>query len=153
MTADGARIVVHRRLSAPPHKVFAAFADARLVSRWLTPSPDISLSVLEFDFREGGTYRFAYGLPDGRKVVVRGSYRAIEPPSKVVFSWLIEPPDEHTGIDSVVTVTITPDRDGAVLVISHERLTLPSAVARHVEGWRAALDQLAAMLDRERAGA
>src|SRR5262245_64856312 len=105
-TADESCVELRRRLAATPQKVFAAFAEARLVSRWLTPSPEISLTVLQFDFREGGAYRFAYGLPDGRTVTIGGRYRAIEPPSTIVFSWIIEPPDEHPGIDSLVTVSI-----------------------------------------------
>jgi uncharacterized protein YndB with AHSA1/START domain len=145
-TVDETRVEVRQRLAAAPQKVFAAFAEARLVSRWLKPSPDISLTVLQLDFRAGGAYRFAYSLPNGQTVIVGGSYRAIEPPSKIVFSWIIEPPDEHAGIDSLVTVTITPDGDGAELVIVHERLTLTGAVARHAEGWRGALGRLSAML-------
>jgi len=47
---------VRRRLNATPERVFAAFADAGLVARWLSPSPEIRLTVLQFDFREGGEY-------------------------------------------------------------------------------------------------
>jgi hypothetical protein len=43
---DETRVEVRQRLAVAPQKVFAAFAEARLVSRWLTPSPDISLTVL-----------------------------------------------------------------------------------------------------------
>jgi uncharacterized protein YndB with AHSA1/START domain len=149
MTGDKTEVRLRRHLAATPQRVFAAFAEARLVSRWLTPSPDISLTLLQFDFREGGAYRFAYGLPDERTVIVGGSYRAIEPPSRIVFSWIIEPPDEHAGIESVVTVTIIPDGTGSELVIRHERLARPDAVARHASGWRGAVDRLAATFEQE----
>ena len=138
---------IHRRFAAAPAKVFAAFAEARLISRWLSPSPEIKLTLLQFDFRVGGTYRFAYRLPRGETVIVGGAYRSIEPPSKIVFSWIIEPPDEHAGIESEVTVTITPDGGGTELVIRHEKLIRVDAVARHAEGWRGALDQLAVLLE------
>lgn len=149
MTGDETQVRLRRHLSATPQRVFAAFAQPHLVSRWLTPSPDISLTLLQFDFREGGAYRFAYGLPDGQTVIVGGSYRTIEPPSRIVFSWIIEPPDEHADIESVVTVTIAPDGSGSELVIHHERLALPGAVTRHADGWRGALDLLAATLEQE----
>ena len=137
---------VRRRFTVAPERVFAAFSDARLVARWLTPSPEITLTVLKFDFRVGGTYRFAYHLPDGSTVIVGGTYRSIEPPSSIVFSWIIEPPDEHAGIESEVTVTIAPDGDGAELHIRHEKLTRTDAILRHAEGWRGALDQLTSLL-------
>jgi len=92
MNPDEAVAEVRRRLAAAPEKVFAAFAEARLVGRWLTPSPEIALAVLAFDFRVGGLFRFAYRVPGASTMIVNGAYRAIERPSRIVFSWNIEPP-------------------------------------------------------------
>jgi uncharacterized protein YndB with AHSA1/START domain len=127
--------------------VFAAFSDASMVSRWLTPSPDVGLTVLQYDFRVGGAYRFAYHVPGRETMFVNGVYRAIEPPTTIVFSWNIEPPDEHAGVRSEVTVTLAPDGSGTRLVIRHEQLTAPGAATRHAEGWRGALDRLTDLLD------
>jgi uncharacterized protein YndB with AHSA1/START domain len=145
--ANDAAVEVRRRFRVAPEKVFAAFAEARWVGRWLSPSPDIRLVLLEFDFREGGKYRFTYHVPGEQIMTVRGVYRSIEPPSKITFSWVIEPPDEHAGLESEVAVTITADGEFTELHIRHEKLTRPGAGARHAEGWRGALDQLAALLE------
>jgi uncharacterized protein YndB with AHSA1/START domain len=149
MKSSESAVEVRRHLRAPAHAVFAAFADARTVARWLTPSPDVKLSVLHFEFREGGTYRFAYDVPDGRRMIVGGTYRAIERPSRIVFSWIIDPPDEHAGIDSEVTVTIEPSAGGVELVIRHARFGRADAEARHEQGWHGAIDQLAGLLAAE----
>jgi uncharacterized protein YndB with AHSA1/START domain len=145
MTAS-TRAEIRHRFAARPEKVFAAFVEPRLIVRWLTPSPEITLTVLHFDFRVGGAYRFAYHLPDGKTVIIGGVYRSIVPPSNLVFSWIIEPPDEHAGIDSEVTVTITPDNDGTELLIRHEKLMRADAILRHGEGWRGAIDRLTVLL-------
>jgi uncharacterized protein YndB with AHSA1/START domain len=137
---------VRRWLAAPPVEVFAAFADAALVARWLSPAPEITLTVLRFEFRVGGAYRYAYDVPGVGTMRVNGIYRTIERPSKIVFTWTIEPPDVHAGTDSEVTITLTPDGAGTALFIRHARLTMPGAADRHADGWRGALDRLAAHL-------
>jgi uncharacterized protein YndB with AHSA1/START domain len=137
---------IRRRFSSTPEKVFAAFTDAQIVSRWLTPSSDVKLTVLEFDFRVGGRYRFAYRIPTGQIMTVNGMYRVIESPLKIIFSWNIEPPDEDAGVKSEVIIRITPDASGSELHIRHEQLVVAGAVERHREGWRGAVDRLALLL-------
>lgn len=149
MTADRTDTEVRSHLAATPEQVFAAFARPQWVSRWLSPSPEVKLTLLQFDFCVGGRYRFAYHLPDGTTVIIGGVYRSIKPPSTIVFSWVIEPPDMHAGIDSEVTVTIAADGGGSELVIRHENLAQADAVARHAAGWRGALDLLAALIETE----
>jgi uncharacterized protein YndB with AHSA1/START domain len=81
MMSDEAVAEVRRRFFAAPEKVFSAFSQAHLVSRWLSPSPEIALTVLHFDFRVDGVYRFAYHVPGGQTMIVNGVYRSIDPPS------------------------------------------------------------------------
>ena len=153
MSPFASRVEVKRLLPAPPAKVFAAFADPAIVARWLTPAPDVKLTVLAFDFRIDGAYRFAYDVPIGMRMVVGGRYRAIDAPRRIVFSWRIEPPDEHAGIESVVTVSISAAQGGgAQLVIHHDKLGRADAEARHGEGWRGAIEQLGRLLAAQEAG-
>lgn len=148
MSAASPGVEVRRLLSASPQKVFAAFAESGLVAQWLRPSADVRLTVLEFHFHPGGAYRFAYDW-DGQRMVVGGIFRAIEAPSRIVFSWLIEPPDEHAGIDSEVTVELAARGTATELTIRHAKLERADADLRHEQGWRGALDLLEIRLRQE----
>jgi uncharacterized protein YndB with AHSA1/START domain len=148
MSSQDAGVEVRRRLNAPAARVFAMFENAQLVAQWLTPSHDVRMTVLAFDFRVGGSYRFAYDVPDGRRMIVGGVYRVIEPPTRIVFSWLIEPPDEHAGIESEVGVTVKAMANATELVVRHTKWNRADADSRHAEGWRGALEHLDALLQR-----
>lgn len=139
---------VRRLLSAQPEMVFGTFADPQLVSRWLKPSPDIKLDVVAFDFRVGGAYRFAYHVAGGQIMHVNGAFRVVDPPSRLVFSWNIEPPDEHAGIQSEVQISITPHGAGCELHVRHVDLSRPGAPERHAEGWKGALENLSILLSK-----
>jgi uncharacterized protein YndB with AHSA1/START domain len=147
MKNDELLVQVERVLAAPPARVFRAFSDVQLLPRWLTPSPEIAMRVEALDFREGGAYRFIYTLPDRSEVGIGGVYRSIRPPERLVFSWIIDPPDEHAGIESEVTVTIAPFGKGSRLTIRHLGWPIASAARRHEGGWMGALVQLDTLLE------
>jgi uncharacterized protein YndB with AHSA1/START domain len=143
------RVELRRTLHASIDRVFVAFSDPAMVAQWLRPSPDVVLTVLSFEFREGGHYRFAYDAPDGERMVVGGYYTAIVPPRRIVFSWLIEPPDEHAEIASEVLVQLEPvGANTTVLSIHHAGWSRKDAQARHSIGWSGALDLLEGALVR-----
>lgn len=147
--ATDSRAEVTRHMSVPPERIFAAFASADLVALWLSPSPEIVLRVLAYDFQIHGTYRFVYAVPSRPAMHVHGSFLKIVPPTHLVFSWMIEPPDEHAGIDSEVSVSIAGAPGGSILTIVHERLDRPGALQRHAAGWIGAVDRLESLMRRE----
>jgi uncharacterized protein YndB with AHSA1/START domain len=79
-------------------------------------------------------------------MVVGGFFSTIDAPARIVFSWLIEPPDEHAGMDSEVTVSIVPRGPSTELIIRHAKFGRADADLRHEKGWGGALDLLEAQL-------
>jgi uncharacterized protein YndB with AHSA1/START domain len=88
VAAEGEReIVTERVFDAPRERVFQAFIDPELVPQWWGRRQDTT-TVDKMDVREGGDWRFVTDGPDGT-TAFRGTYRVIDPPSKLeqTFEW------------------------------------------------------------------
>lgn len=142
MTVESIPLVVRRVIPAPRTRIFEAFSRSDLLSQWFTPSADISLAVLEFDFVTDGRFRLRYNMPDGRRPVVGGSFEHIERPARITLSWIWEAPDPLADIPMRVLFQFA-EKDGATeVVITHERIPSDAACTIHADGWEASLDSL-----------
>jgi uncharacterized protein YndB with AHSA1/START domain len=77
-------IVMTRIFDAPRHLVFEAFTKPELLKRWLTGAPGWSLAVCEVDLRVGGSLRYLWRGPGGEEMGMRGVFREITPPERIV---------------------------------------------------------------------
>ncbi len=109
------------RIAAPPEVVFPYFTDPALICTWLTETADL-------DPRPGGIFAVNPGRP------AQGTYVAVEPPHRVVFTWGI--PDDATlppGA-STVEVVLAADGDGTVVTLTHSDLPEDHRPS-HQQGW------------------
>ncbi|HEY2549938.1 MAG TPA: SRPBCC domain-containing protein [Streptosporangiaceae bacterium] len=84
-----ATVVLERVYDAPPARVFAAWADPAIKTRWFTGAVDPEAPAMRLDFRVGGTEQSVSG-GDGRPVIkYEGQYRDIVPGSRIVVAnWI-----------------------------------------------------------------
>jgi uncharacterized protein YndB with AHSA1/START domain len=117
------------RIAAPPEVVFPYFTDPQLMVTWIGERVDL-------DARPGGTFAVDFG-----GAAARGSYLAVEPPHRVVFTWGI--PDDTTLPPGSSTVEVVFVADGAdtIVNLTHRDLA-PDREASHGEGWERCLDAL-----------
>jgi uncharacterized protein YndB with AHSA1/START domain len=78
-------IVLTRSFDAPRQRVFDAFTKHDQVLRWYQPK-QMSLVTHETDLRVGGTYRYVFQRPNGKRIEVRGVYKEIDPPHRWVHT-------------------------------------------------------------------
>ena len=142
MTVESIPLVVRRVIAAPRTRIFEAFSRSDLLSQWFTPSAEVSLEILEFNFVTDGRFRLRYTMPDGRRPVVAGSYELIERPARIIFSWIWEAPDPLAGIPMRVLFRFAEKDDATEVVITHERIPSDVACTIHADGWEAALNSL-----------
>ena len=117
VAAEGEReIATERVINAPPERVFQAFTDPELIPQWWGRRQDTT-TVDKLDVREGGEWRFVADGPDG-KTAFRGTYRVIDPPSKLeqTFEW-----EGMPGHVVVETATFEDLGDGRTKVSTRSR--------------------------------
>ena len=131
-------LVVRRTIRATPERLFDAWTDPAELVRWWGPK-DVVCTHAEIDLRVGGRYRLANRFPDGAIVWIAGEFERVDRPSRLVYTWRVEPQTESER------VTVTFDRlDGATeVIIRHERIPDPARRDRHEAGWRDCLEGLA----------
>ena len=77
-------IVMTRVFDAPRSLVFDAYTKPELLKRWLGVFGGWTMPVCEIDLRVGGAYRWVWRNADGREMGVRGIYREVVPPERLV---------------------------------------------------------------------
>jgi uncharacterized protein YndB with AHSA1/START domain len=91
------------------------------------------------DVRVGGRYRMNFQTDDGESHQVGGVYREVLPNSRLVFTWAWQSTPER---ESLVTVTVAKDGDGAMLTLLHEQFFDQKARDGHEHGWTGTLEKL-----------
>jgi uncharacterized protein YndB with AHSA1/START domain len=145
---DDYTVTVRREIAAPAEKLFDAWLDPQSLGSWLRPC-GIRETRAETDPRVGGTFRIVMA-DDKSSIVHSGTYREIDRPSRLVFTWC-SPATRFR--DSIVTVTFQPSPGNSTVVQIHQA-ALPDEQARdsHQAGWSDALRELDRVLSRTRAG-
>ena len=131
-------LTLKRRLNAPPEKVYAAWTDPAQIVKWFGPDSG-KVTNAELDVRVGGRYAIGFHTNDGEEHNVGGVYREVVKNEKLQFTWAWRTMPER---ESLVTVLIKPDGDGAILTLIHEQFFDEPARDRHQSGWTGALDKL-----------
>ncbi len=103
-TPTDREIVLTRDFDAPRALVFDAWTKPELLKRWLGPQ-GWSLVVCEIDLRVGGAWRYVMHGPDGAVMGMRGVYREIVPPERLVSTESFDEPWSQ-GESLVTTVLV-----------------------------------------------
>jgi uncharacterized protein YndB with AHSA1/START domain len=130
-TGEGSyRIQVRRRIPAPREVVYEAWIDPEGLREWMCPG-DVLSAEATLDVRVGGSFRITM-RGKGRVHEHVGTYRIVEPPAKLRFTWSeMDNPSEIT----LVTVEFVDQGDACELVITHERFTKADIGQRYEMGW------------------
>ena len=135
-----------RHVAAPPERVFGSCVTAGELARWWGPAGFTSPEV-EIDAREGGGYRITMQPPTGEAFHLRGEFRSVDPPHRLVYTFEWEEPDEDDQ-ETLVTLTFgsAPD-NGTLVVVEHGPFATEARYELHRAGWAEALERLEKTLE------
>lgn len=85
-------VAITRLFDAPRERVFAAWTQAQHLAGWFGPK-GFSVPSCEVDARPGGVFRLCVRSPQGKDYWVRGEYREVLAPERLVIACTAE--DEH----------------------------------------------------------
>jgi uncharacterized protein YndB with AHSA1/START domain len=126
-------VVIERELSHAPEKIWRALTQPDLIAEWLMKS----------DFKPAVGHRFDFRADWGK---VDCEVTEVEPNRKLAYTW------QGSGLESVVTWTLTPSSTGTILRMEQIgfRPDQQQAFQGATFGWPrflAAMEQLLARLD------
>jgi len=88
-TPTDREILMTRVFDAPRQLVFDVWTNPEHLPQWLLGPEGWTMPVCEVDLRPGGAWPFVWRRADGTEMEMRGEYREVTPPERVVSteSW------------------------------------------------------------------
>jgi uncharacterized protein YndB with AHSA1/START domain len=97
-TADTASSIVKEiTINAPAQRVFDALTDPKKRVQWWGSEGRFQATQMESDLRPGGQWNMRGTAIGNHPFVVRGEYRAVDPPRILEFTWIADWHENEPG--------------------------------------------------------
>jgi uncharacterized protein YndB with AHSA1/START domain len=144
---------VSRTFAASRERVFRAWTTPEAIRAWFIEPPEGRWTEEpELDPKPGGRYRFA-GESGGKPWCVHGTYREVQAPDRLVFTWEWEDhPNPGDSGKTLVTVEFL-ERDGHTeLILTHQGFPHEASRQDHDTGWGQCFDAMERLLSATAGG-
>jgi uncharacterized protein YndB with AHSA1/START domain len=121
-------VTVTRVFDAPRDLVFRTWTEPEHLARWWGPR-DFVNPVCEIDARVGGRILVHMHAPDGRRVLMTGTFRELAAPERLVMTAIAADRNGHPMFEGLVTATFEDDDGRTKLTVREQAVALAPAAA------------------------
>lgn len=144
-------VALTRVFDAPREQVFAAWLKAEHLAHWFGPK-GFRIHSCETDPRPGGVFRLCMRSPEGKDYWVRGAYREVVAPDRLVIACTADDENGITRLEEVIRVTFAQSGDGTKLTLNATASGSSDVAAAMLkgmdQGWAETIDRLATRVAR-----
>jgi uncharacterized protein YndB with AHSA1/START domain len=138
---------MRRTLAAPPADVFAAFTRPEVLARWWGPA-GFTIPSLELRARPGERFRIEMRPPQGDPFSLTGTFREVDPPVRLAYTFVWEDPDPD-DVETVVDLTFLGLGEETEVALTQAPFKTEGRLALHRDGWGDAFDKLERLISSE----
>jgi dihydrofolate reductase len=143
--SEGLVVNLERTLRASRERVWRALAEPGQLGQWWGPH-GFTAATVDFEPKVGGGYRIAMQPPEGDLFYLSGTFREVEPPSRLAYTFVWDPPDPD---DRETTATLVLDDSGEEtrVVFTQGVFATEARRALHEAGWTESFERLEQFLE------
>lgn len=132
-------------LDAPPEEVFRMLTESTELVKWWGPH-NFTIPAAELSLTEGGRYRIRMAPPDGEPFHLSGEFLEIDPPWRLVYTFLWEEPTPDDR-ETVVDLALGSTGEATRLLLSQGPFLTEERLNLHRSGWTESFEKLQAILN------
>ena len=144
-------VTLTRVFDAPRALVWKAWTDPKMMAQWFGPR-GFTNPVCELDARVGGSLRIVMRAPDGSDYPMKGEFREVIVPERLVFTNIALDKDGRHLLEGETTVTFAESDNKTTLTLRTRAVGLvPIAMqmlAGMEAGWTQSIDKLEEFVGR-----
>jgi uncharacterized protein YndB with AHSA1/START domain len=147
MASGDLMLELERVLPAPAAVVFKFFGDANELAKWWGPE-GFTTPSLDFEPRVGESYRIEMQPPEGDPFHLTGEFREVDPPSRLAYTFVWDPPDPD-DVENVVDLSFRDLGDSTAVSLTQGPFKTEARRALHRDGWSDGFDKVERLLSAE----